>query len=59
MTDDAHRDDNEKEELVRMNNKKKDSKEEDKKKKIVAFNATSSKGKAKFGESSDDSKLLW
>ena len=43
MTNDAYRDDDEKEEKK----EKKDEKKDEKKKKSVAFKATSSKGKAK------------
>ena len=49
MTNDAYRDDDEKEEK----NEKKDEKK-DEKKKSVAFNATSSKGKVKQDTSSED-----
>jgi hypothetical protein len=54
MTDDAYRDDNEKEEKEEKKDEKKDEK-----KKSVAFKATSSlKGKAKQDTSSDLVKMM-
>jgi len=52
MTDDAYREDDEKDELVK-NKKKYGEKKDDEKKKSVAFKASTSKGKAKIESSSE------